>query len=80
MPDWRSKESAIKQYRLLAQQCLKMVPHIQEGEGRDDLIEMARFWLRLAESYREDDSIPSAASSETHPTTTTAGAARKERR
>jgi hypothetical protein len=63
----RSKESAAEQYRRLAQACLEMVPSIQEGEGRDALIEMARVWLRLAESYPEDDAIPSGASSETQP-------------
>jgi hypothetical protein len=67
MPQRRSKESAREQYRRLAQQCLEMVPHVQEGEGREALIEMARVWLRLAESYPEDNSIASGANSETQP-------------
>jgi len=32
-----------------------MVPTIPEGEGRVELMEMARFWLRLAESFKDDD-------------------------
>jgi hypothetical protein len=67
MPHRPSKESAAEQYRRLAQACLEMEPSIQEGEGRDALIEMARVWLRLAESYPEDKSTPSGASSETQP-------------
>jgi len=42
-----------------------MVPTVQAGEGQDALIEMARVWLRLAESY--DNSIAPAASNETRP-------------
>jgi hypothetical protein len=42
-----------------------MVPTVQPGEGREALIEMARVWLRLAESY--DKSMPSAASIEPRP-------------
>ena len=42
-----------------------MVPTVEPGEGREALIEMARVWLRLAESY--DKSIPSAASTEPRP-------------
>ena len=49
-----SAKTASEQYRRLAQECLEMVPTIQEGEGRDDLIEMARFWLGLAESFKDD--------------------------
>ena len=67
MPDRPSKESAGEQYRRLAQACLDMAATIPEGGGRDDLIEMARVWLRLAETYPEDNSIPSGASSETQP-------------
>jgi hypothetical protein len=67
MPDRRSKESAAEQYRRLAQQCLEMVPHVQEGEGREALIEMARVWLRLAETYPEDNWKPSGATKETQP-------------
>jgi glutathione S-transferase len=67
MPDRRSKESAGEQYRRLAQECLEMVPSIQDGEGRDALIEMARVWLRLAERYQHDNSTPSAARQETRP-------------
>ena len=37
-----------------------MVPTIQEGDGRAELIEMARFWLRLAESFQDDDSMAPA--------------------
>jgi hypothetical protein len=44
-----------------------MVPSIQEGAGREALIEMARVWMRLAESYPEDKAIPSAAADETRP-------------
>ena len=61
MPDRPSKESAGEQYRRLAQACLDMAATIPEGGGRDDLIEMARVWLRLAETYPEDNSIPSGA-------------------
>jgi hypothetical protein len=61
----RSEESAADQYRRLAQACLEMVPTVQPGEGREALIEMARVWLRLAESY--DKSMPSAASIEPRP-------------
>jgi hypothetical protein len=63
MDDRTSKESPGEQYRRLAQACLEMVPSIQPGEGRDALIEMARVWLRLAESY--DKPIASAASNAT---------------
>jgi hypothetical protein len=65
MVDRTSKESPGEQYRRLAEACLEMVPSIQPGEGRDALIEMARVWLRLAESY--DKSIASAASNEPRP-------------
>jgi hypothetical protein len=65
MPQRRSKESAREQYRRLAQQCLEMVPHVQEGEGREALIEMARVWMRLAEIYPDDNSKPSGATKET---------------
>jgi hypothetical protein len=65
MSDRRSEESAADQYRRLAQACLEMVPTVQPGEGREALIEMARVWLRLAESY--DKSMPSAASIEPRP-------------
>jgi hypothetical protein len=65
MGDRTSKESPGEQYRRLAQACLEMVPTVQAGEGQDALIEMARVWLRLAESY--DNSIAPAASNETRP-------------
>ena len=52
-----NNKTASEQYRRLAQECLEMVPTIQEGEGRDDLIEMARFWLGLAESFKDDSSM-----------------------
>jgi hypothetical protein len=42
-----------------------MVPTVQEGEGRAALIEMARVWLRLAQSYTDDNS--SGATKETRP-------------
>lgn len=61
MRDRPNKESAGEQYRRLAQECLEMVPTIQEGEGRVELIEMARFWLRLAESFKEGSSMAPAA-------------------
>jgi hypothetical protein len=67
MPERRSKESAREHYRRLAQACLEMAATIPEGEGREDLIEMARVWTRLAETYPEDNSKPSGASSETQP-------------
>jgi hypothetical protein len=67
MPERRSKESAREQYRRLAQACLEMAATIQEGAGRDDLIEMARVWTRLAETYPEDNSKSSAATKETQP-------------
>jgi hypothetical protein len=67
MPERRSKESAREHYRRLAQACLEMAATVPEGEGREDLIEMARVWMRLAETYPEDDSKPSGASSETQP-------------
>jgi hypothetical protein len=65
MPERRSKESAREQYRRLAQACLEMAATIPEGAGRDDLIEMARVWTRLAETYPEDNSKSSA--KETQP-------------
>jgi hypothetical protein len=65
MRDRRSKESAGEQYRRLAQECLEMVPTVQEGEGRAALIEMARVWLRLAQSCTDDNS--SGATKETRP-------------
>jgi hypothetical protein len=61
MHDRPSKESAGEQYRRLAQACLEIVPSIQDGGGREALIEMARVWLRLAESYAEASSTTSAA-------------------
>jgi hypothetical protein len=67
MPERRSKESAREQYRRLAQQCLEMAATIQEGEGRDALIEMARVWTRLAETHPEDNSKASGATKETQP-------------
>jgi len=57
MPDRPSKESAGEQYRRLAQACLEMVPSIQDGGGREALIEMARVWLRLAESYGQEKPV-----------------------
>jgi hypothetical protein len=63
MGDRTSKESPGEQYRRLAQACLEMVPSVQAGEGQDALIEMARVWLRLAESY--DKSIASGESNKT---------------
>jgi hypothetical protein len=53
MRDRPNKESAREQYRRLAQACLEMVPTIQDQEGRDALMEMARVWLRLAETYKD---------------------------
>lgn len=67
MRDRPNKESAREQYRRLAQECLEMVPTIEDPEGRAALTEMARVWLRLAESYRDDKSIPPAAIKETRP-------------
>jgi hypothetical protein len=67
MPHRRSKESAVEQYRRLAQECLEMAASVQDGEGREALIEMARVWMRLAESYPEDKSTPSGAAKETRP-------------
>jgi hypothetical protein len=67
MPERRSKESAREHYRRLAQACLEMAATIPEGAGREDLIEMARVWTRLAETYPEDNSKLSGASSETQP-------------
>jgi hypothetical protein len=67
MRDRPNKESAREQYRRLAQECLEMVPTIQDQEGRDALMEMARVWLRLAESYTDDSSILSGATKETRP-------------
>lgn len=64
LPD-RSTDSASEHYRRLAQQCLEMVPTIQDQEGRASLIAMARVWLRLAESHRGDNSIPPGATKET---------------
>jgi len=55
MPD-RSKESVSRHYRRLAQECLEMVPTIEHEESRASLIEMARVWIRLAESYEDDTS------------------------
>jgi len=55
MRDRPHKESASEQYRQLAKECLEMVPTIPEGEGRVELMEMARFWLRLAESFKDDN-------------------------
>jgi hypothetical protein len=67
MRDRPNKESAREQYRRLAQECLEMVPTIQDQEGRDALMEMARVWLRLAESYTDDSSILSGVTKETRP-------------
>jgi hypothetical protein len=67
MADRPNKESARAHYRRLAQECLEMVPTVQGQEGRAVLIEMARVWLRLAESYRDAKSILPAASKETRP-------------
>jgi len=64
MPD-RSKEFVGEHYRRLAQECLEMVPTIEDEESRASLIEMARVWIRLAESYEDDKSIPTAATKET---------------
>jgi cob(I)alamin adenosyltransferase len=44
-----------------------MVPSIQDGGGREALIEMARVWLRLAERYAEASSTKSAAADTTQP-------------
>ena len=38
-----------------------MVPSILDGGGQEALIEMARGWLRLADSYAQDSSTTSAA-------------------
>jgi len=66
MPD-RSKESVGEHFRRLAQECLEMVPTIEDEESRASLIEMARVWIRLAESYEDDKSIPTADTKETRP-------------
>jgi hypothetical protein len=34
-----------------------MVPTFQDQEGRDALMELARVWLRLAETYQDDSDI-----------------------
>jgi hypothetical protein len=44
---------------------LEIAPTIQDEESRAALIEMARVWMRLAETYRE--SIPPAATKEIRP-------------
>lgn len=67
MRDRPNKESAGEQYGRLAQECLAMVPTIQDQEGRAALIEMARVWLRLAENYRDDNSLLPAATREMRP-------------
>jgi hypothetical protein len=67
MRDRSNKESADEQYRRLAQECLEMAPSIEDQEGRAALIEMARVWLRLAESYKANNSIPPAATKDTRP-------------
>jgi len=67
MPDPPNKESVSAHYRRLAEQCLEIAPTIQDEESRAALIEMARVWMRLAETYRE--SIPPAAAKETGPVT-----------
>jgi len=66
MPD-RSKESVSEHYRRLAQECLEMVPTIEDEDSRASLIEMARVWIRLAKSYEDDTSMPPAATKETRP-------------
>ncbi len=66
MPD-RSKESVSEHYRRLAQECLEMVPTIEDEDSRASLIEMARVWIRLATSYEDDTSMPPAATKETRP-------------
>jgi hypothetical protein len=65
MRDRANKESAGEQYQRLAQECLEMVPTIEDREGRAALIEMARVWLRLAEIYKANNSIPPAATKDT---------------
>src|SRR5262245_10057753 len=67
MPDRPNKESVRAHYRRLAEQCLEIAPTIQDEESRAALIEMARVWMRLAETYIE--SIPPAATKETRPVT-----------
>jgi hypothetical protein len=67
MSERHGKESAREHYRRLAQACLEMAATIPEGEGREDLIEMARIWTHLAETYPDDNSKPTGASSETQP-------------
>ena len=67
MRDRPNKESAREQYRRLAQACLEMAASTQEGEGREALIEMARVWMRLAETYLEDNSKSLGATKETQP-------------
>lgn len=67
MPDRPNKESVSAHYRRLAEQCLEIVPTIQDQESRAALVEMARVWMRLAESYRADKSIPPAPTKETRP-------------
>jgi hypothetical protein len=64
MPD---KESVSEHYRRLAQECLEMVPTIEDQESRASLIEMARVLIRLAESYSDDKSAPPAATKEARP-------------
>jgi hypothetical protein len=66
MPD-RSKESVSEHYRRLAQECLEMVPTIEDEDSRASLIEMAQVWIRLAKSYEDDTSMPPAATKETRP-------------
>jgi hypothetical protein len=44
-----------------------MVPTIQDEGGRAGLIEMARVWLRLAESYRDATPILPATTKEIRP-------------
>lgn len=66
MPD-RSKESVSEHYRRLAQECLEMVPTIEDQESQASLIEMARALIRLAEISSDDNSIPPAATKETRP-------------
>jgi len=79
MHDRPNSESARAQYRRLAQRCLRMVPTIQDQEGRTALLDMARVWLRMAESYKDRKSILLPATRETRPPLTrAAGAAQNE--
>ena len=76
MRDRPNKESAGEQYLRLAQACLEMVPSIQDGRGREALIEMARVWplgrqLRAAQLDKLSRSRQGAAS---RATTTAASA------